>query len=427
MKYALTNMYILSGHADMTPVGGKCVLIDKEMIVDIVDAVPEGYDVVDLKGKYVLPGLINMHVHTPTSGKPSKKKMDYAKVAKLLKLAPVRLVMRKLCESNVRQQLLSGVTTVRTVGGLFDFDSRIRDDINAGKLVGPRILAANYAVSVPGGHMTGSVALPVHSAEEAAQMVRDLSETKPDLIKLMITGGVLDAEVPGEPGVLKMPEEYVRAAVNEAHKLGYPVAAHVESTEGMLVALRSGVDTLEHGGKPTQEVLDLFREKGAVLIETLSPALPFAKLPQEVTGWPDMDILNGTALFDNMRACVRACLEAGIPVGLGADTGCPYTTHYNFWQELLCMCTYAGVSPAFAIHSATEVNARIAGIDTITGTVEAGKSADLMIVEGNPLEDITVLRQAAAVIFRGKMIREPKPKRIAVVDRALTNQWRYLY
>ena len=91
------------------------------------------------------------------------------------------------------------------------------------------------------------------------------------------------------------------------------------------------------------------------------------------------------------------------------------------------MCTYAGVSPAFAIHSATEVNARIAGIEAITGTVEAGKSADLMIVEGNPLEDITVLRQAAAVIFRGKMLREPKPKRIAVVDRALTNQWRYLY
>ena len=421
MKYALTNITILNGHADMTPVSGKAVLVDGEKIADIVaaDAVPAGYEVVDLGGRYLLPGLINLHVHIPSSGKPTKKKLDYEKVAKLLKFGVVRAVVRKMCENNARQQLLSGTTTIRAVGGVLDFDTRLRDKINSGKTTGPRILAANCAVSVPGGHMTGSVAMPAHSAEEAAQMVRNVAKQKPDLIKLMITGGVLDADVPGEPGVLKMPPEYVKAAVDAAHELGFKVAAHVESNEGMTVALQNGVDTLEHGGRPGDEVMQLFRETGAVLVGTLSPAVPFAVMEQAVTGLSDMDLLNGKALFNYMQACIRECLANGVTVGLGTDTGCPYITHYDMWRELWYFCRYCGVTPAFALHTATEINAQIAGIADLTGTVDAGKSADFMIVAGDPLEDLTVLRTPTEVVFRGKLLRAPKPKRFEAVDREL--------
>lgn len=127
-----------------------------------------------------------------------------------------------MCEGYAKTQLLSGVTTIRTVGGIADIDTRLRGRIAAGKCDGPRILAADMAVSVPGGHMAGSLAYEATSAAQAAEDVRKIAQGKPDLIKLMITGGVLDAKKKGEPGELKMPPEYVRAACGEAHRLGLP-------------------------------------------------------------------------------------------------------------------------------------------------------------------------------------------------------------
>ena len=188
MKYALTNMHLLDGHENMELQEGKAILVDDEKIAAIVDAseIPAEYKAVDLGGKYLLPGLINLHIHIPASGKPKKKKTNYDALAKLLKFGVVRAVIKSMCASYIKDQLYSGTTTVRAVGGVFDFDTDLRDKINARKAVGPRILAANYAVSVPGGHMTGTVALPVNSAEEAAKMVEDLDKTKPDHIKLMI-------------------------------------------------------------------------------------------------------------------------------------------------------------------------------------------------------------------------------------------------
>ena len=418
MNYALKNMILLNGHEDMAPIAGKAILVEGETIAAIVDenAIPSGYPVFDLGGSYLLPGLINLHAHLPSGGAPSKKKMDYAKLAKLLRLAVVRKVIAAMCAGNARKALFSGVTTVRCVGGVLHLDTELRNRINAGKTVGPRILAADYAVSVPGGHMTGSVALPAHSAEEAAQMVRDLLPANPDLIKLMITGGVLDAEKLGEPGVLKMPPEYVRAAVEEAHKNGKKVAAHVEGTEGMTVALQNGVDTVEHGGKPTGEVLDLFQKTGSVLVATLSPAIPFAEFTENVMNLSDFDIYNGKSLFAYMQECIIACLERGIPVGLGTDAGCPYITHYDFWRELTYFVHYCHVTPAFAIHMATEINASIAGLSEITGTVDPGKCADFLIVDKNPLDDLTALKNPAMVIARGRIFDHPKVKRIPAVE-----------
>lgn len=421
MKYALKNMHVLNGHADMILQDGLAILVEDGKFQSIIpeDRIPAGYSVKDLDGGYLLPGLINLHVHIPSGGRPKKGKTDYNKIAALLKFGAVRAVVRRMCASYAKQELLSGTTTIRAVGGVLDFDTWLRDRISSGKETGPRILAANYAVSVPGGHMTGSVALPAHSPEEAAQMVADLSKTKPDLIKLMITGGVLDAEVPGEPGILRMPPEYVKAACDKAHELGYKVAAHVESTEGMLVALENGVDTIEHGGKPTDETMRLFKKTGAVLVATLSPAVPFAVMDQAISGISDTDLLNGKALFSHMNECISRCLKEGVTVGLGTDTGCPYITHYDMWRELFYFIKYCGVSPEFAIHTATQINSEIAGISSFTGTIDEGKSADFIVVRGNPLEDISALRSPVLVAMEGRMIDHPSPKRIETVDREL--------
>ncbi|MBR0131092.1 MAG: amidohydrolase family protein [Firmicutes bacterium] len=421
MKYAFVNGIILDGSRDMKPLSGKAVITEGEKIEAIADAadLPEDCKIIDLGGKYLLPGLINMHVHIPASGKPKKGKTDYAKLAKLMQMGPVKLYVKDMMSRLVMDQLLSGTTTIRAVGGAQSFDTNLRNEINSGKKDGPRILACDYAVSVPGGHMTGSVALPAGSPDEAAVMVYELSKHNVDWIKLMITGGVLDAEIPGEPGVLKMPAEYIKAACDRAHELGYKVAAHVEGTEGLELALEYGVDSIEHGGKPSEKSRALFKEKDAALIATLSPAMPFAVMDPAVSGADEIGQINGKALMNNMIECIKACIEDGIRVGLGTDTGCPFVTHYDMWRELWYFNKYIGASPAECIWRATKLNAEIAGIGDITGSIEAGKCADMMIVEKDPLEDLTALRSAAMVVARGKIFQDPRPRHIKAVDEAL--------
>ncbi len=421
-RYALTNCVLLDGTEHMTPQTGKTVYISGDTIVDIGDGgqIAAGYEPVDLKGKCLLPGLINLHVHLPASGKPRKKPSDPKKLVKLITTNSVtRGFGVKLCESYARTELLSGVTTIRTVGGVADFDTIIRDQAAGGKILSPRVVASNMAVSVPGGHMAGSLAYEAKSPEEAAAYVTTIAAEKPDLIKLMITGGVMDAEVVGEPGVLRMQPELVKAACDRAHALGMKVAAHVESPEGVRVALENGVDSIEHGAKPDDEIMRLFKERGAFQVSTISPAVPYALFDRSISHATYEQQENGKVVFDGIVALAKACLAAGIPVGLGTDTGCPFITHYDMWRELCYFVKFCDVTPAFALYSATLLNARLAGIDHLTGSVEKGKTADLIVCEKNPLEDLTALRKLDMVIKSGWRIDRPAVKKLPQVEREL--------
>ena len=421
-RYALTNCVILDGSEHMEPQTGKAVCIDDEKIAEITDAqhIPAGYETVDLGGRYVLPGLINMHVHLPASGKPKKKASDPKKLVKLItSCGLMNKIGINLCEGYAKTELLSGVTTIRTVGGVADYDTRIRDLAAAGKILAPRVLASNMAVSVPGGHMAGSLAYEAHTAAEAAAFVEKIAADKPDLIKLMITGGVLDAEVVGEPGVLRMPPALVRAACDKAHSLGMLVAAHVESPEGVIVALQNGVDSIEHGAQPTQEMLDLFKERGAFQISTISPALPYALFDRSISHATYEQQENGKIVFDGIIALAKANLASGVPVGLGTDVGCPYITHYDMWRELNHFVKYCGVTPAFALYSATKLNARLAGIGDVTGGVEIGKQADLIVCTDDPLKSPSALRTLDMVVKGGYRIDKPQVKKMPEVEREL--------
>ena len=420
-RYALINGVLLDGTRDMTPQAGKVVCVEGSKIAAVTDGpVPAGYEPVDLAGRYILPGLINLHVHLPASGKPKKKPSDPKKLVKLITSnGLMRRVGVKLCESYARTELLSGVTTVRTVGGVADFDTIIREKAAAGEILGPRVVASNMAVSVPGGHMAGSLAYEARTPEEAAAYVERIAAEKPDLIKLMITGGVMDAEVVGEPGVLRMEPSLVKAACDRAHGLGMKVAAHVESPEGVRVALENGVDSIEHGAKPDEEILRLLREHGAFQVATLSPAIPYALFDRSVSHATYEQQENGKVVLEGVIAMARACLENDIPVGLGTDTGCPYVTHYDMWRELCYFVKYCGVTPAFALHSATLLNARLAGIDSVTGSVEAGKAADLVVCDKDPLADLSALRSLHMVIKDGVRIEHPTVKKLPEVEREL--------
>ena len=423
-RYALTNCVILDGSEHMEPQTGKAVCIDGEKIAEITDAqhIPAGYETVDLGGRYVLPGLINMHVHLPASGKPKKKASDPKKLVKLItSCGLMNKIGVNMCEGYAKTELLSGVTTIRTVGGVADYDTRIRDLAAAGKILAPRVLASNMAVSVPGGHMAGSLAYEAHTAAEAAAFVEKIAGDKPDLIKLMITGGVLDAEVVGEPGVLRMPPALVKAACDKAHSLGMLVAAHVESPEGVIVALQNGVDSIEHGAQPTQEMLDLFKARSAFQISTISPALPYALFDRSISHATYEQQENGKIVFDGIIALAKANLASGVPVGLGTDVGCPYITHYDMWRELNHFVKYCGVTPAFALYSATKLNARLAGIGDVTGSVEVGKQADLIVCTDDPLKSPSALRTLDMVVKGGYRIDKPQVKKMPEVERELDN------
>lgn len=413
MKYALINVKLLDGTENMQVREGVSILVENGLIKDIAEngADLSGYEKIDLKGKYIMPGLINMHVHLAGNGKPQKKQRDNEKlVNKIMSTSLTRAVAYNLVSSFAKTELLSGVTTIRTVGGLGDFDTRLRDDINSGKKQGPRILAANTGISVPGGHMAGSVAIAAKNIDEALAQLEKSRKENVDLIKLMITGGVMDAKEKGVPGELKMSPEMVKAVCDKAHEYGYTVAAHVESPEGVRVALENGVDSIEHGAKPDGHIINLFKERGAFLCTTLSPALPYALFDRSLTNATEVEQYNGNVVFKGIIECSKAAIENNIPVVLGNDVGCPWITQYDFYRELYYFTKYVGVSNKFALYTATLNSARMAGIDNVTGSIEKGKSADMIVTEKNPLDDIRALRNIDTVIFCGNIINNPKVK-----------------
>ena len=411
MKYALKNAVILDGTKDMEPLRGQSVLVEGETIVGLAPAgsEPMGFEPVDLTGKYLMPGLFNMHVHLAGSGKPQKKQRDNEKLVKtIMGSGLTRAVAYSMVRGFARDELMSGVTTIRTMGGLGNFDSRLRDEIAAGRQAGPRILAANQGISVPGGHMAGSVAIAARSIDEALAYLEQSEREGVDLVKLMITGGVLDAKEKGVPGELKMAPEMVKAVCDRAHAAGYVVAAHVESPEGVRVALENGVDSIEHGAKPNDEILRLFRERGAFLCTTISPALPYALFDRSVSNASEVEQFNGNVVFEGIIECAKAALANNIPVVLGNDVGCPWITQYDFWRELYYFHKFVGVSNAFALYTATSRSAELAGLGDVTGTVAAGKCADLIVTAENPLDDLRALRHVEQVMARGRLYAHPK-------------------
>ncbi len=422
MKCAYKNGIILDGTKEMEPVAGKSIITINDKITDIVDdsALPTACEIVDLKGHYIMPGLINMHVHLAGNGKPQKKQRDNEKLVKLLMGTGFsRAICYKIVADFAKIELLSGVTTIRTVGGLGKFDTKLREEIAKGQKTGPRILAANEGISVPGGHMAGSVAVKATSIDDAVAYVNQAKKDNVDLIKLMITGGVMDAKEKGVPGELKMSAQMVKAVCDRAHALGYKVAAHVESPEGVRLALENGVDSIEHGAKMDQGTIELFKEKNAFLCTTISPALPYALFDRSITNASEVEKFNGNVVFEGIIECSKQALANNIPVVLGNDVGCPWITQYDFWRELYYFHKYVGVSNAFALYTATAGAARMAGIDHITGSIKKGKCADMIVTAQNPLESLRALSKIEMVVSMGKRIEQPFVKKNQRVEQEL--------
>ncbi len=362
---------------------------------------PAGARLVDLSGKTVLPGLIDMHVHL--SGDPGGDFRDEA-------VDPhewATLVGAK----NARITALAGFTTVRDLGSPPLVGFALRRATEQGFIPGPRIVSSGPAISVIGGH--GDVsgfrpevirALGVDNtctgAEQCAARVREFSRAGADLIKITATGGVLSQQARGLGQHFTDAE--MKSIVDTAHSLGLKVAAHAHSARGIEAAARAGVDSIEHGTFADSKAIAAMKASGSSLVPTLMAFTGIRERLGKNIYTPVVEAKIRETLSEVGKAA-RAARAAGVPVVFGTDAA--VFEHGRNAQELALMVELAGMSPAEAIASATTGAARLLGMEREVGRIAPGFSADLIAVGGDPLRDVRALEQVDYVMVRGKAIQ----------------------
>ncbi|MFC3579805.1 amidohydrolase family protein [Sphingomonas hylomeconis] len=386
------------------PRGNSTIVIRDGKIAEIRDgfAAPEaGARLVDLSRKFVLPGLIDAHVHLwGIGGDPLRSRLEA--------LNRDRFDDMMTAVVNARTTLDAGFTSVRDLGGDPRGIRSLRDAIDAGTIAGPTITNAGEMVSVTGGHGDGGNGLAetfadaVHKTEinlcdgpdDCRRAVRAQIGLGAKVIKFAATGGVL-SNVAGGLGRAMTPEE-MKAIIDTAHAMGRKVAAHSHAAEGSKAALAAGVDSIDHGTFLDDEAIALFKRTGAYLVMT--EMAPVAALAQARSGaLPAATIPKAEAAAAAMRASHSKAIAAGVKIAFGTDTG--VSKHGDNAQEFALMVA-AGMTPMQAIRAATVGSADLLGRDDV-GTLAIGKTADIIAVAGSPLDDVRALERVDFVMHRG--------------------------
>lgn len=432
--FAIEHATVATGDNDGRTLTDTTIVVDglgkiRDIGPSSTVVVPPGYHIIDGTEKVVSPGLVNGHVHTFSQGKPLDPKNStpeaQRKSAKFMHSVLGELMMRQVSKANVKTLLNSGVTTFRTVGDVgYDVVS-IRDSINQGRMVGPRILASGPMLAIPDGHGAPLVAMESTTAEEARSQTEYSIDHGVNAIKIAATGGVTDSQVLGEAGKPQMTVDQMRAICEAAHANDIIVAAHAQSQEGVRRALEAGVDTIEHGCILNDELIDMFLHNSnslrgwSALEPTLSACLPMKYLSQETLNMTDIQMQNSVPVIEGMVNGAKQAHEAGIKVGVGTDTAMPFVTQYGTWREMQLFNLFAGFTPAEAFHAGTQVTAEILGVSDETGSIKVGKSADLLILDENPADNLRTLEKPLLVVAAGHPIFHPKVNRFPEIEAEL--------
>ena len=407
------NVWVIhAGSVLVTP--GEKPLSKQTIVVrdDLIERIEKGYipvaDIdkdakfIDLKDQFVLPGLMDMHVHLLSElSRSSRTDALY-----------VTTSMKALMGAHfANKTLMAGFTTVRDLGGKPEAIYALRGAVDKGLIPGPRIFAAGSALAATGGH--GDIdgvkpeLLKLWTPEticdgpyECRKATRNAIKMGADWIKITATGGVLSDTATGTDQ--QMTDNELTEIVNTAHGLGVKVAAHAHGTNGVIAALKAGVDSIDHGTFSDTEAMTLFNQTGAYLVPTLSPGV---KLPATMEGNPFFtDAIKAKAYTASAAAqqTFLTAYKAGVKIAFGTDSA--VTPHGENADEFVMMVD-AGMSAADAIRSATITSAELLGVQDKLGTLEKGKLADIIAVSSNPLKDISSLRNVNFVMKAGMVMK----------------------
>jgi imidazolonepropionase-like amidohydrolase len=353
--------------------------------------VPQGCEVIDVSGKTVMPGMMDLHVHLALGS--TDVMVPHGSLSPLLD-KPMTLIGIKGF-ARARRTLEMGFTTLRDAGDVGYLSVALRDAINMGMVEGPRIVASGQFLSTTSGHADFMPLWLLRTDDETnvadgiagvLKAVRRQVKMKTDWVKFFATGGIMDPEDKQE-----FNDDELRVLVDTAHDKEKWVCAHCMHPQGTLAAVKAGIDTVEHGSHVTEEIVDLMLKKGTYLIPTIYA--PFANVNQgEKFGLPKIYMDKCRPIVDLHIKSFQMALKAGIKIAMGTDAGytpCPHGTN-AFELELLVKY---GMSPMEAIQSATKNAASALRLDDKLGTIEKGKLADIIVVEGDPLKDIGLLQK----------------------------------
>jgi imidazolonepropionase-like amidohydrolase len=402
---ALIADRLIDGRSD-TARSNAVVLVEGDRIVGIGDRsiIPPGADLVELGDATLLPGMINTHEH------PLMYSDDYQQ-AHLASSSAYKALMGL---AGLQRLLLAGWTGVRVMGDadVYYANQDLRRVIDAGVYIGPRMSGAAHYISITGGggdvnylspeqrvHADGLV---VDGPEEIRKAVREEVKYGSDWIKILVTGAF--TSVGDNPRNVAFSPEELRAAVEEANRLGVPVAAHAHAAEGIKQAVAAGVRSIEHGTYMDDEAIRMMAKRGTFLVPTVYLGDYYAEGEKlRAQDKNDDYIKNGRTAF---LAAIARAHRAGVKVVVGLDLG-THMVEPKLYAREFAVFVEAGMSPMAAIQSGTRVAAEMLRWDDKLGTIERGRLADIIAVPGNPLTDISALERVSMVMLGGKMLKRP--------------------
>jgi len=381
------------------------ILIEKDRIIDVVEGYVDpgiGDKQIDLNNYTVIPGLMDMHVHLSGESNP-KKYMD--RFTLNLDDYAYRSV------SYAEKTLMAGFTTVRDLGG--PINTSLKKAIENEQVLGPRIFSAGKALATTGGHADPTNGMSfelvgdpgpkqgvVNGVSDARKAVRQQYKNGADLIKITATGGVLSVAKNGENP--QFTEDEIKEVVKTASDYGMHVAAHAHGAEGMKRAILAGVRSIEHGTLMDEETINLMIEKGTYYVPTIS-AGEFVANKAKIEGYyPDVVRPKAKKIGPQLKTTFRKAYKAGVKIAFGTDSGVSY--HGENAKEFSYMVE-AGMSPIEAILSATKTSSELIEKQRDLGTIEKGKLADIIAVEGDPLQKIEALENVVFVMKSGKIYK----------------------
>lgn len=390
MKTAINHAQIITGDGQLIRNGS--ILFDESGILELTENTELfGDEIIEGYGKTVLPGFIDSHVHLNF---PPYPWTDEERVNQ----DPVTVGIR-VC-NQARDLLKSGVTSARVAGTMYGADLQLRKLVKSGEVRAPRIIASGEVICITAGHCN-ELGIASDTVDQAVTAARSLISKKVDFIKMMATGGVIGI---GPIGSGQMSPEQITAVCTEGKRFGKPTFAHLSlDYECLIAAIKAGITSVEHGNNIDETAAKLMVEYGTFYVPTMG--VKYNESNNQLTDPVSVNLREKASLArKGSEDAVRVAVREGVRMAVGTDNGCPFTNPDTFaYSTEMHLFEQAGMSKMDVIKCATMNGAELLGISDITGTLQVGKCADVIIINGDPLKDLRIARNIDSTYCKGQL------------------------